>query len=78
MIWAFDVDSPRSDFAVAFFQAMLARGCLVRPIGKTVYFMPPYIIEEAQMLQLQQATLAVLAQLAGHAAAENGPETALP
>lgn len=78
MIWAFDVDSPRSDFAVAFFQAMLARGCLVRPIGKTVYFMPPYIIEEAQMLQLQQATLAVLAQLAGPGAEGNGAETALP
>lgn len=78
MIWAFDVDSLRSDFAVAFFQAMLDRGCLVRPIGKTVYFMPPYIIEEAQMLQLQQATLAVLDLLASAQGTSNAQETALP
>lgn len=78
MIWAFDVDSTRQDFAVAFFQAMLKRGCLVRPIGKTVYFMPPYIIEEAQMLQLSHACLAVLDELASNGQPDTGSETALP
>ena len=78
MIWAFDVDSERNDFAVAFFRAMLQKGCLVRPIGKTVYFMPPYIIEEAQMLQLVQASHEVLDQLAASGTARPGQETALP
>jgi adenosylmethionine-8-amino-7-oxononanoate aminotransferase len=60
MIWAFDVESPRADFAQAFFSAMLKLGCLVRPIGKTVYFMPPYVMQPAEMVQLFQATCTVL------------------
>jgi adenosylmethionine-8-amino-7-oxononanoate aminotransferase len=60
MIWAFDVDSPRADFAQAFFSAMLKQGCLVRPIGKTVYFMPPYVMQPEEMEQLFQATCTVL------------------
>jgi adenosylmethionine-8-amino-7-oxononanoate aminotransferase len=63
MIWAFDVDSTRPDFAQAFFAAMLHRGCLVRPIGQTVYFMPPYCVEDAQMRQLLQATQETLEEL---------------
>lgn len=69
MIWAFDVDTPRGDFAQAFFAAMLARGCLVRPIGNTVYFMPPYCVQAEEMQQLAEATLAALAQLSGDAGA---------
>jgi adenosylmethionine-8-amino-7-oxononanoate aminotransferase len=63
MIWAFEVDTPRGDFAVAFFSAMLKRGCLVRPIGTTVYFMPPYVIEPEEMSLLCQATLDTLDEL---------------
>jgi adenosylmethionine-8-amino-7-oxononanoate aminotransferase len=32
-----------------FHQHALARGLFIRPIGNTVYFMPPYVIEEAEM-----------------------------
>jgi len=64
MIWAFDVDTGRGDFAQAFFAGMLSRGCLLRPIGKTVYLMPPYIIDDAQMQQLAVAVLAELDRLA--------------
>lgn len=78
MIWAFDVDCERPDFAVAFFSGMLARGCLVRPIGKTVYFMPPYIIEEAHMLQLVDSTCAVLGELLAGNAASGRPDSPLP
>ncbi|MDN0083026.1 adenosylmethionine--8-amino-7-oxononanoate transaminase [Crenobacter sp. SG2305] len=65
MIWAFDVDTARGDFAQAFFAGMLARGCLLRPIGKTVYLMPPYIIDDTQMQLLTETVLAELDRLAG-------------
>ncbi|GGY10093.1 adenosylmethionine--8-amino-7-oxononanoate transaminase [Paludibacterium paludis] len=64
MIWAFDVDTPHPGFGQAFFQAMLAQGCLVRPIGNTVYFMPPYCIDDAHMAQLAEATCKSLDALA--------------
>ncbi|TDR80323.1 adenosylmethionine--8-amino-7-oxononanoate transaminase [Paludibacterium purpuratum] len=63
MIWAFDVESPRGDFAQAFFAAMLERGCLVRPIGTSVYFMPPYCLQDDEMQQLADATQQTLDQL---------------
>jgi adenosylmethionine---8-amino-7-oxononanoate aminotransferase len=63
MIWAFDVLSSRPDFAQAFFSAMLRRGCLVRPIGNTVYFMPPYCIEDREMALLLEATQETLEEL---------------
>jgi adenosylmethionine-8-amino-7-oxononanoate aminotransferase len=62
MIWAFDVKTERSDFPQAYFSAMLDQNCLVRPIGKTVYFMPPYIIEPEHMDKLVEASLRVLDQ----------------
>ncbi len=78
MIWAFDVDSPRADFAQAFFAAMLQRGCLVRPIGKTVYFMPPYCIETGEMRKLCEDTLAVLDDLRQTEGDLSKDSTALP
>ncbi|OHC66803.1 MAG: adenosylmethionine--8-amino-7-oxononanoate transaminase [Rhodocyclales bacterium GWA2_65_20] len=78
MIWAFDVDCQRADFGPAFFSLMLQQGCLVRPIGKTVYFMPPYIIEESHMRQLVDATLMALTQLLAGDRPSAQQETALP
>lgn len=77
MIWAFEVDSARADFAQAFFAAMLKLGCLLRPIGKTVYFMPPYVVTEEDMTLLRDATLATL-ELLEHDAGVGAAETALP
>ncbi|MCP9760267.1 adenosylmethionine--8-amino-7-oxononanoate transaminase [Aquitalea sp. S1-19] len=77
MIWAFEVDSARADFAQAFFAAMLKLGCLLRPIGKTVYFMPPYVVTEEDMTLLRDATLATLELLEQDAGA-GAAETALP
>lgn len=45
MIVAFDVDTARADFSRRFFAAGLDHGVLLRPIGNTVYFMPPYVID---------------------------------
>jgi adenosylmethionine-8-amino-7-oxononanoate aminotransferase len=60
MIWAFDVGTTLPDFAKRIFAAGLARGVLVRPIGTTIYFMPPYVMDDAEFLLLVHATLATI------------------
>lgn len=63
MIWAFDVDVDVADdpgFAQRFHVAALARGVLLRPIGATVYFMPPYVIDEGACAWLVQGCLEAL------------------
>ena len=49
MILAFDVltDDPR--FNRRFYRAALENGALLRPIGNTVYLMPPYILNEEEI-----------------------------
>jgi adenosylmethionine---8-amino-7-oxononanoate aminotransferase len=59
MIWAFEVETGQPEFARHAFELALARGVLLRPIGKTVYFMPPYVIEDAEFAQLVDAGLAI-------------------
>jgi len=49
MIAAFEVTSKKADFQQKFYAAALKRGLLLRPIGKTIYLMPPYIITEAEI-----------------------------
>ncbi len=60
MIFAFDVDSPRAEFARWCFEQALARELLLRPIGNTLYFMPPYIITDDEMELLATRTLDLL------------------
>lgn len=60
MIWAFEVDSRRADFARWFFERALERELLLRPIGKTVYFMPPYVIGEEEIALLVERTLDIV------------------
>jgi adenosylmethionine-8-amino-7-oxononanoate aminotransferase len=47
MIWAFDVRKPYAGprFAERFHLAGRARELLIRPIGRTVYLMPPYVLD---------------------------------
>jgi adenosylmethionine-8-amino-7-oxononanoate aminotransferase len=53
MIWAFDaqVDDPAKavTFSRRFFTTALEHELLVRPIGRTVYVMPPYILDDAEI-----------------------------
>ena len=63
MIWAFDVDTDDKEFAKNFARLALKRQVILRPIGTTVYFMPPYTISEDEMTFLLDATLAIMAQL---------------
>jgi adenosylmethionine-8-amino-7-oxononanoate aminotransferase len=60
MIWAFDVADDAPHFARRFHRAALEREVLLRPLGNTVYFMPPYVIGEAEMALLAERTLGAL------------------
>jgi len=60
MIWAFDVTGHGPSFARDFAAAAQARGLLLRPIGNTVYFMPPYVIGEPEIGLLVERTLGTL------------------
>ena len=63
MIWAFEVDTPHADFAQRCFALALQHEILLRPMGNTVYFMPPYVISDAEMDLLLAQTLLVIEQL---------------
>jgi len=63
MIWAFDVACDRADFARAFHRAALRHQLLLRPIGSTVYFMPPYTISDDEFQHMVDATLASLTEV---------------
>ena len=60
MIWAFEVNSGRADFARWSFAEALRHGILMRPIGHTVYFMPPYVTADAEFEHLVRGTLAIV------------------
>lgn len=44
MIFAFDVVKQNAQFSKQCYQAALQQNLLIRPVGNTVYFMPPYTI----------------------------------
>ncbi len=60
MIVAFEVASSRPEFSRWWFEQALARELLLRPIGNTVYFMPPYITTDDDMQWLATRTLDIL------------------
>jgi adenosylmethionine-8-amino-7-oxononanoate aminotransferase len=60
MIWAFEVADARPGFASRLHQAALAKGAFIRPIGNTVYVMPPYVTSADDMRYLADALLACL------------------
>ena len=62
MILAFDVDTADADFSRRFYRAALDREALIRPIGNTVYVMPPYIINDEEIAHLGRATSGALAE----------------
>jgi adenosylmethionine-8-amino-7-oxononanoate aminotransferase len=57
MIWAFDVEGTEPHFGRRFAAAALERELLLRPLGNTVYFMPPYILDDEQCELLAARTL---------------------
>ena len=66
MIAAFDVSPTiREGFARRFFMTALQKEVLLRPIGTTVYWMPPFMLSDDEMALLGERTLEVL-QLTTH------------
>ncbi len=63
MIWAFEVNSSHRDFAQRCFALGLKNELLLRPIGNTVYFMPPYIVANDEIDFIIHRTLNVIDQL---------------
>jgi adenosylmethionine-8-amino-7-oxononanoate aminotransferase len=63
MIWAFDavVGDPAqaATFSRRFFTEALQQELLLRPIGTTVYLMPPYILDDGEIDSLAQCTASV-------------------
>ena len=62
MIWAFEVEDADQDFSSRFSQKALERGLLLRPLGSTVYFMPPYVINDDEIDYLVGNTLELLGE----------------
>ncbi|VVD83343.1 adenosylmethionine--8-amino-7-oxononanoate aminotransferase BioA [Pandoraea morbifera] len=63
MIWAFDAEVPQAAeavraFSLRFYTEARARGVLLRPIGNTVYLMPPYVLDDATIDWLASRTMA--------------------
>jgi adenosylmethionine-8-amino-7-oxononanoate aminotransferase len=63
MIWAWEVDTPDPDFALRCFSLGLQLGVLLRPMDKTIYIMPPYILGEDELSILIKQTMIILEQL---------------
>jgi adenosylmethionine-8-amino-7-oxononanoate aminotransferase len=53
MIFAFDAVEPdaarAASFARRFFTTAVENELLLRPIGRTVYLMPPYVLDEEEI-----------------------------
>ena len=60
MILAFDAATDDPKFSRHFYRAALEREILVRPIGTTVYLMPPYIVNDAEIDHLGRAVAGAL------------------
>ena len=60
MIFAWDVASSLPDFSLRYARHALAQGLLLRPIGHTLYAMPPYVISPEEGEHLARGALAAL------------------
>jgi adenosylmethionine-8-amino-7-oxononanoate aminotransferase len=82
MIWAFDVreDLVGARFPERFHLAGRTHELLIRPIGRTVYLMPPYVLDDDLSPWLARALMAtlddVLNQISTHAPHTPEPTTA--
>ena len=60
MIWAFDAVEPdaarAATFSRRFFSAAVENELLLRPIGRTVYLMPPYVLDDEDSAGLAERT----------------------
>jgi len=60
MVWAWDIATTLPDFAQRYHAAARSRGLLLRPIGHTLYCMPPYVLDADEVQHLATQALAAL------------------
>jgi adenosylmethionine-8-amino-7-oxononanoate aminotransferase len=60
MVWAFDIETARPGFSGAYHLAAREQGLLLRPIGNTLYLMPPYVLIDVERRHLASGALAAL------------------
>lgn len=60
MIWAVDIETEDPDFRLRFYREALRHEVLLRPLGTTIYFMPPYILDEREAALLAEGAVAAL------------------
>lgn len=60
MIWAWDIDSDDPTFAARYHRAAMEEGLLLRPIGHTLYVMPPYVLTESDQAHLVRGAVRAL------------------
>jgi adenosylmethionine---8-amino-7-oxononanoate aminotransferase len=63
MIWAFEIDDAPEGTARRVYEHALERELVLRPIGSTVYFMPPYVISDDELALLVERTLEIVDSL---------------
>jgi adenosylmethionine-8-amino-7-oxononanoate aminotransferase len=63
MIWAFEVDLDVARVARKIYEAALERELLLRPIGSTVYLMPPYTMSAEEQALLVERTVEIVESL---------------
>jgi len=70
MIWAFDAvidnEARAASFSRRFFNSAVQHELLMRPIGNTVYLMPPYILDDEEIALLGARTIAVFESVIYH------------
>ena len=59
MIWAFDAVTDDPTFSRRFFTSATEHELLMRPIGRSVYLMPPYVLSDDDVALLAERTLTV-------------------
>jgi adenosylmethionine-8-amino-7-oxononanoate aminotransferase len=60
MIWAVDIETEDPDFRCGSIVRRCATRCLLRPLGTTIYFMPPYILDDREAVLLAEGAVAAL------------------
>ena len=69
MVWAFELDATGAaeaqPLALRIARAALQRRLLLRPIGDTVYWMPPYCLDDEAIDVLVEGTLGALEEVCG-------------
>ena len=60
MIWAVDIATADPDFRLRFYREALNREVLLRPLGTTIYFMPPYVLNDDEAALLAERASAAL------------------